>query len=100
MKKKEVDNMNNVKRVSAENQEEMLKEIMLKIIERTNKNYSYILHVIEDSFFKYDAGQQIVCLNFEKAGITVNANRKMAGFLLNYMSSRITYDMLKKKECE
>ena len=86
-----------VKRVSVDNQEDVLKNLMLKIIERTNKNYSYILHVIEDSFFKYDAGQQIVCLNFEKAGITVNANRKMAGFLMNYMSDRITYDMQKKK---
>ena len=86
-----------VKRVSVDNQEEMLKDLMLKVIDRTNKDYSYILHVIEKSFWEYDAGQQIVCLDFEKAGIKINANRKMAGFLMNYMSDRITYDMQKKK---
>ena len=86
-----------VKRVSVDNQEEALKDLMLKVIDRTNKDYSYILHVIEKSFWEYDAGQQIVCLNFEKAGIRINADRKMAGFLMNYMSDRITYDMQKKK---
>ena len=86
-----------VKRVSVDNQEEMLKDLMLKVIDRTDKDYSYILHVIEKSFWEYDAGHKIVCLNFAKAGIRINADRKMAGFLMNYMSDRITYDMQKKK---
>ena len=86
-----------VKRVSVDNREEMLKDLMLKVIDRTDKDYSYILHVIEKSFWEYDDGQRIVCLNFEKAGIKINADRKMAGFLMNYMSDRITYDMQKKK---
>lgn len=89
-----------VKRVSVDNQEEMLKDLMLKVIDRTDKDYSYILHVIEKSFWEYDAGHKIVCLNFAKAGIRINVDRKMAGFLMNYMSDRITYDMQEKKKGE
>lgn len=86
-----------VKRVSVDNQEDVLKNLMLKVIDRTNKNYSYILHEIEESFFEFDAGMKVVPIYFKDTGIKINADRKMAGFLMNYMSDRITYDMQKKK---
>ena len=89
-----------VKRVSVDNQEEVLKDLMLKVIDRTNKNYSYILHEIEESFFEFDAGMKVVPIYFKNTGIKINADRKMAGFLMNYMSDRITYDMQEKKKGE
>lgn len=89
-----------VKRVSVDNQEKMLKDLMLKVIDRTNKNYSYILHEIEESFFEFDAGMKVVPIYFKNTGIKINADRKMAGFLMNYMSDRITYDMQEKKKGE
>ena len=89
-----------VKRVSVDNQEEMLKDLMLKVIDRTNKNYSYILHEIEESFFEFDAGMKVVPIYFRDTGIKINADRKTAGFLMNYMSDRITYDMQEKKKGE
>ena len=74
-----------VKRVSVDNQEEVLKDLMLKVIDRTNSDYDYIFHVLEEGLSDLHFGRKIVSLNFDKVGVKVHGNRLMLGFLFDYV---------------
>lgn len=76
-----------VRRVFVDEQEEVLKDLMLKVLDRTNSDYDYIFSVLEEGLSDLHFGRKIVSLNFDKVGVKVYGNRLMLGFLFDYVST-------------
>lgn len=74
-----------VRRVFVDEQEEVLKDLMLKVIDRTNSDYDYIFRVLQEGLSDLHFGRKIVSLNFDKVGVKVYGNRLMLGFLFDYV---------------
>lgn len=76
-----------VRRVFVDEQEEVLKDLMLKVIDRTDSDYDYIFRVLEEGLSDLHFGRKIVSLNFDKVGVKIYGNRLMLGFLFKYVST-------------